>query len=96
MQKLPYVVVTNPRMSLVYELYYAAFERFRKVPEIRTLEDNDKYCEILSRTLREHLVVISNLMMGVIECEDLVNAHEMDQFMNSLLRAVGLCMLFFL
>lgn len=96
MQRLPYVVVTNPHMSLVYELYYAAFERFRKVPEIRTLEDNDKYCEILSRTLREHLVVISNLMMGVIECEDLVDADEMDRFMNSLLRAVSLRMVSFI
>lgn len=34
MQKLPYVVVTNPHLSYVYELYYKAFERFRTVPEM--------------------------------------------------------------
>lgn len=88
MQKLPYVVVTNPHLSLVYELYYKAFEKFRGVPEIRTLEDNDKYCDILRSTLREHLTVIPNLAMGVLECQNLLNPEEMDRFMNTLLRAV--------
>ncbi|EDN02655.1 pyruvate dehydrogenase kinase [Histoplasma capsulatum] len=87
MQKLPYVVVTNPHLSLVYELYYKAFEKFRGVPEIRTLEDNDKYCDILRSTLREHLTVIPNLAMGVLECQNLLNPEEMDRFMNTLLRA---------
>ena len=88
MQKLPYVVVSNPHMSLVYELYYKAFERFRTVPEIRTLEDNDRYCDILRDALKEHLVVIPNLAMGVLECQDLVEPGEMDRFMNTLLGAV--------
>ncbi|KKK11983.1 hypothetical protein P175DRAFT_0479707 [Aspergillus ochraceoroseus IBT 24754] len=86
-QKLPYVVVANPHLSLVYELYYKAFERFRRVPEIRTLEDNDNFCEVLRKTLQEHLVVIPKLAMGVLECRDLVPAEVMDQFMNTLLRA---------
>lgn len=58
------------------------------MPEIRTLEDNDKFCRILQEALKEHLVVIPNLAMGVLECQGLVAADEMDQFMNTLLRAV--------
>lgn len=88
MQKLPYVVVANPHISLVYELYYKAFERFRVVPEIRTLDDNDRYCDILRETLKEHLTVIPNLAMGVLECQGLVEPDEMDRFMNTMLRAV--------
>lgn len=88
MQRLPYVVVTNPHLSYVYELYYKAFERFRTVAEIRTLEDNDRYCDMLRRTLKEHLTVIPNLAMGVIECQDLVKPDHMDYFMNTMLRAV--------
>lgn len=88
MQKLPYVVVTNPHLSYVYELYYKAFERFRTVPEIKTIEDNDKYCDVLRHALKEHLTVIPNLAMGVLECQDLVKPDVMDQFMNTLLRAV--------
>ncbi|WEW56133.1 putative protein kinase YGL059W [Emydomyces testavorans] len=87
MQRLPYVVVMNPHLSHVYELYYKAFERFRNIPEIRTLEDNDRYCEMLRKTLKEHLTVIPNLAMGVIECQELVQPDLMDRFMNTMLRA---------
>ncbi|OOQ85625.1 pyruvate dehydrogenase kinase [Penicillium brasilianum] len=86
-QQLPYVVVANPHLSLVYELYYKAFERFRVIPEICSLEDNDRFCDVLREMLREHLVVIPNLAMGVLECRDLVAPNEMDKFMNTLLRA---------
>ncbi|KAL4964398.1 protein kinase PKP2 [Aspergillus stella-maris] len=86
-QKLPYVVVANPHFSLVYELYYKAFERFRTVPEIRTLDDNDHFCDILRKTLQEHLVVIPRLAMGVLECRGLLPSEAMDHFMNTLLRA---------
>ncbi|KAI9933250.1 hypothetical protein MW887_007723 [Aspergillus wentii] len=86
-QKLPYVVVANPHLSLVYELYYKAFERFRVVPEIRTLDDNDRFCDVLRDTLKDHLVVIPQLAMGVLECRGLVPPDIMDHFMNTLLRA---------
>jgi pyruvate dehydrogenase kinase 2/3/4 len=90
MQTLPYVVVTNPHISHVYELYYKAFETMRRVREIRTVEDNDKYCEVISGTLKEHLTVIPRLAMGVLECQDLMQPEEMDKFMNTLLRSVCL------
>ncbi|KAJ5346012.1 hypothetical protein N7452_004016 [Penicillium brevicompactum] len=86
-QQLPYVVVANPHLTLVYELYYKAFEKARVVPEIRSLEDNDRFCDILKEMLREHLVVIPNLAMGVLECRNLAPADEMDRLMNTLLRA---------
>ncbi|KGO63996.1 Branched-chain alpha-ketoacid dehydrogenase kinase/Pyruvate dehydrogenase kinase, N-terminal [Penicillium italicum] len=86
-QQLPYVVVANPHLTLVYELYYKAFERARVVPEIHTLEDNDRFCDILKEMLREHLIAIPNLAMGVLECRNLAPADEMDRLMNTLLRA---------
>lgn len=88
MQKLPYVVVTNRHLSEVYELYYKAFESFRRIPEIKTLEDNEKFCEIVKTALQEHLTVIPSLAMGVLECNDLVPSHELDRFMNVILRSV--------
>ncbi|MCJ1395350.1 hypothetical protein MMC18_008234 [Xylographa bjoerkii] len=87
MQTLPYVVVTNAHISQVYELYYKAFETLRRVREIRTVEDNEKYCSIISGTLKEHLTVIPNLAMGVLECQDLMPAEQMDKFMNTLLKS---------
>ena len=84
--KLPYVVVANRHLSLVHELYYKAFEKFRSVPKIRTVEDNARYCETLNEMLREHLMVIPNLAMGILECAE--HSDELDRFMDTLLRAV--------
>src|SRR6266516_4611702 len=90
MQTLPYVVVTNPHISYVYELYYKAFENLRRFPEIKTVEDNDKYCKLISKALEEHLTVIPKLTMGVLECRNLMKPDDIDKFMNTLLRSVGL------
>ncbi|TVY45414.1 [Pyruvate dehydrogenase (acetyl-transferring)] kinase 2, mitochondrial [Lachnellula subtilissima] len=87
MQTLPYVVVTNPHISAVYELYYKAFESLRRVREIKTLEDNEKFCNKISETLKEHLTVIPKLAMGVLECRDLMKPEDMDKFMNTILRS---------
>ncbi|KUL92104.1 hypothetical protein ZTR_02231 [Talaromyces verruculosus] len=87
MQTLPYVVVANPHISMVYELYYKAFERFRTIPEIKSLDDNNRYCDVLRETLKEHLTVIPNLAMGVLECQGLVKPDEIDRFLNTMLRA---------
>ncbi|KAF8857500.1 alpha-ketoacid dehydrogenase kinase [Acephala macrosclerotiorum] len=87
MQTLPYVVVTNPHISQVYELYYKAFESLRRVREIKTLEDNEKFCQKISQTLQEHLTVIPKLAMGVLECRDLMKPEDMDKFMNTILRS---------
>lgn len=90
MQTLPFVVVTNPHMSHVYELYYKAFEKLRKIREIKTAEENEQYCKMISETLQEHLTVIPRLAMGVLECQDLMRPEEIDKFMNTLLRSVRL------
>lgn len=87
MQTLPYVVVTNQHISHVYELYYKAFDILRRVPEINTTEDNDRYCKLIQNTLKEHLTVIPRLAMGVLECQGLMKPEETDKFMNTMLRA---------
>jgi pyruvate dehydrogenase kinase 2/3/4 len=87
MQTLPYVVVSNPHVSHVYELYYKAFETFRRVKEIKNVADNDAYCEVIQNMLNEHLTVIPRLSMGILECQGLMEPQEMDKFMNTLLRA---------
>ncbi|KAL8858589.1 MAG: hypothetical protein Q9178_004883 [Gyalolechia marmorata] len=74
-------------MSHVYELYYRAFETLRRVREIKTVEDNDRYCKIITETLQEHLTVIPKLAMAVIECQSLMKPEETDKFMNTLLRS---------
>jgi pyruvate dehydrogenase kinase 2/3/4 len=87
MQTLPYSALTNPHISHVYELYYTAFERLRKVPEITSVDDNDRFCEVVQSTLREHLSVIPRLAMGVLEIQNAISGEECDRFMTTLLRS---------
>lgn len=87
MQTLPYSAVTNSHISHVYEMYYAAFERLRKVTEIRSLEDNDRFCNTIKATLDEHLSVIPRLAMGILEINDSVSSEECDRFITTLLRS---------
>lgn len=87
MQTLPYSALTNQHISHVYELYYTAFEQVRKVSEIRTLDDNDKFCDVLKGCLKDHLSVIPRLAMGILEIQDSVSGDECDRFMNTLLRS---------
>ncbi|KAL7797503.1 branched-chain alpha-ketoacid dehydrogenase [Trichoderma ceciliae] len=87
MQKLPYVVVTNRHVEEVYKLYYNAFDTFRKLKEIKTLEDNEKFCQVISQNLKGHLTVIPKLAMGILECGGLMDPKELDHFMNVILRS---------
>jgi len=89
MQRLPYVVVTNPHVNEVYDLYYNAFDTFRKVKEIKTLEDNDRFCTTIRSMLKAHLTVIPKLAMGILESTGLMDAKELDKFMNTILRSVS-------
>lgn len=86
-QKLPFIVGTNPHIQHVYELYWQAFERLRKVPPITTLEENDAYCRILTESLESHLVVIPRLALGISECGQHVQPERIDRFMNATLRS---------
>ena len=91
MQTLPFVVLTNPHLSYVYELYYKAFETFSKVEQINSVEENDRFCATIQRMLQDHLTIIPRLAMGVIECQSILPAEQMDTFMNTVLRAVSFC-----
>jgi pyruvate dehydrogenase kinase 2/3/4 len=91
MQRLPYVVVQNQHINDVYNLYYNAFDTFRKFKEIKTLEDNDKLCEAIRHNLKGHLTVIPKLAMGMLECGGLMDPAELEQFMNTILKSVSVC-----
>ena len=87
LQSLPYVVVTNRHLSHVYELYYDAFDTFRRVPEVCSLADNARFCDTIRAALRDHLTVIPRLAMGVLECRSLLAADRLDKLMHTLLRS---------
>ncbi|KAJ2157163.1 [Pyruvate dehydrogenase (acetyl-transferring)] kinase 2, mitochondrial [Coemansia sp. RSA 552] len=84
-QFLPYIAGTNPHLKTVYDLYWRAFDEFRRFPAVRTLDDNRRFCDNVKKNLLEHSQVIPQLGMGVSECADLVAQDEIDLFMNQML-----------
>ncbi|KAF7732895.1 hypothetical protein EC973_000171 [Apophysomyces ossiformis] len=86
-QKLPFIVGTNPNIQMVYDLYWQAFERLRKVPPITSMEENEDFCRLLKESLEAHLVVIPRLAQGISECEQHIDPERLDRFMNGTLRS---------
>ncbi|EER33239.1 conserved hypothetical protein [Candida tropicalis MYA-3404] len=67
LQTLPFGVVNNFHLAQIYESYYHSFNAFRKIPKIHTIEDNNKFCEMMSSMLDDHIFNLSHLMMGALE-----------------------------
>ncbi|KAG0293254.1 hypothetical protein BGZ98_002251, partial [Dissophora globulifera] len=86
-QNLPFIVGTNPHIELVYDLYWQAFEKLSKVPEIKTLEENDAFCDLVKGLLNDHLVVIPQLALGIMESSKHIPPQQVDKFMNKMLRS---------
>ncbi|CCF55904.1 hypothetical protein KAFR_0A04690 [Kazachstania africana CBS 2517] len=90
LQCLPFSVVNNFHFVQVYESYYNIFERFRKFPSIRTLDDNLRFVNFTKRLLRRFNTLNSpHLVMGALECTilDLYPTDKMDNLLSELLRA---------
>ncbi|CUM65033.1 uncharacterized protein PRCAT00002652001 [Priceomyces carsonii] len=89
LQTLPFGVVNNVHFAKIYESYYHLFNAFRKIPTIKTLDDNQKFCRTLSQMLDDHVFNLSNLMMGALEISIVsdLSQEELDQFMSSILRS---------
>lgn len=85
LQALPYVIVTQPEIAKVYELYWSAFDKFRRFPEINNLSDNRKFCDLLETLLDEHAPVIPNLSLGLSLCSPHVPPDSLDSFMRRML-----------
>ncbi|CAG8508058.1 9686_t:CDS:2 [Funneliformis mosseae] len=86
-QNLPFIVGTNPHIEMVYDLYWSAFEKLRKFPTITNLDENDEYCDTVKGLLKEHLVVIPQLALGISECSQHLHPDQLDRFMNTMLRS---------
>lgn len=90
LQQLPYNVINNFHFVQVYESYYNIFERFRKFPTIRTIEDNNRFAKFLESILQDfNSLNLPHLVMGALECTllDLYPQEKMDELLSGLLRA---------
>ncbi|KAF8845800.1 alpha-ketoacid dehydrogenase kinase [Paxillus ammoniavirescens] len=85
LQALPYVVVTQEGVARVYELYWSAFEKFRRFPQVTNLSENETFCEFLQKILDEHAPVIPSLSLGLSLASPHLPPDSLDSFMRRML-----------
>ncbi|OBZ70446.1 [3-methyl-2-oxobutanoate dehydrogenase [lipoamide]] kinase, mitochondrial [Grifola frondosa] len=85
LQALPYVVVTQEGVAKVYELYWSAFDKFRRYPQIKNLAENEAFCTFLRGLLDEHKTVIPNLSLGLSLSSPYLAPDRLDSFMRRML-----------
>ncbi|KAH7343820.1 alpha-ketoacid dehydrogenase kinase N-terminal domain-containing protein [Rhizoctonia solani] len=85
LQGLPYVVVKQEWVAKVYELYWSAFEKLRKYPEIHTQKDNREFCKFLRGILDDHAPVIPWISLGLSLSSHHLVPEQLDAFMRRML-----------
>ena len=85
LQALPYVVVKQEWVAKVYELYWSAFEKLRKYPEVHSQEDNREFCKFLRGILDEHAPVIPWISLGLSLSSRHLVPEQLDAFMKRML-----------
>ncbi|TKY87106.1 hypothetical protein EX895_003783 [Sporisorium graminicola] len=87
LQALPFVVMTNQHLEDVYQKYWSAFETFRRFPHIKSMDDNEKFCNLLRGLLDDHLTIIPSLTIGIVESSHHLQPQQLDKFMERMLRS---------
>ena len=87
LQALPFVVMTNQHLEDVYQKYWSAFETFRRFPHIKTMDDNERFCNLLRKLLDDHLTIIPSLTIGIVESSHHLQPQQLDKFMERMLRS---------
>jgi len=83
---LPFIVGCNPTILAVHEMYIRAFHVLNDFPEIKSLEDVEKYDQLLRELLDEHSEVVSSLAQGFKESKKHIKDESMvSSFLNQML-----------
>ncbi|GAA6014653.1 hypothetical protein JCM10207_006891 [Rhodosporidiobolus poonsookiae] len=83
---LPFLPATNPSLSKVHNLYSSAFSNLTTVPEIKTLEDNDKLCKVMAQMVEEHRDNIPLLAKGFKESRKYLPDAAITDFLDRAIR----------
>lgn len=89
MRNLPYIVVSNPNISRIYNNYQHSLSTLLPWKErvIETLEDEIKFTEVLAELVQTHTDTIPTLARGFLECRKYISPAEVTRFLDSHLRA---------
>ncbi|KAM0755679.1 alpha-ketoacid dehydrogenase kinase [Meredithblackwellia eburnea MCA 4105] len=83
---LPFLPATNPSLASIHQLYLSAFTSLASVPEIKSLEDNDKLCDAVAHMVEEHRDNIPILAKGFQETRRYLPDSVVTSFLDRAIR----------
>lgn len=89
LRNLPFIVVSNPNISKIYNYYLHSFSTLLPFREkkIASLEDEIRFTEVLADLVQTHSNTIPILARGFAECRKYINPTEITYFLDEHLRA---------
>ncbi|CAG8809780.1 38659_t:CDS:2, partial [Gigaspora margarita] len=87
LQKLPFIVGTNPYIKKVYQLYFDSFELICNFPEITEEKTDEKFADMLAQIVANHSENIPTLAKGFQECKKYMPAQDITNFLDDMINA---------
>ncbi|KAK4158100.1 branched-chain alpha-ketoacid dehydrogenase [Chaetomidium leptoderma] len=89
LRNLPYIVVSNPNISKIYNNYQASLSTLLpwQGRTISNLEDEIRFTEVLAELVQTHTDTIPILARGFLECRKYISPAEVTRFLDEHLRA---------
>ena len=89
LRNLPFIVVTNPHISKIHNNYVHSLSTLLPwaEKEIRTLEDEIKFTEVMADLVQTHNNTISILAQGFLEARRYISPPDVTRFLDEHLRA---------
>ncbi|KZF23166.1 alpha-ketoacid dehydrogenase kinase [Xylona heveae TC161] len=89
LRNLPFIVVSNPHISRIYNNYLHSLSTLLPYAErpIKTLEEEIRFTEIMADLVGTHSNTIPILARGFLECRKYISPSEVKRFLDEHLRA---------
>ncbi|KAK4055358.1 hypothetical protein OIO90_003196 [Microbotryomycetes sp. JL221] len=79
---LPFLPATNPSLQTIHNLYSTAFVNLVNLKPIKTLQDNDRLCDVVTRMVEAHRDNIPILAKGFQETKKYLPEDTITQFLD--------------
>ncbi|KAJ9148887.1 Alpha-ketoacid dehydrogenase kinase [Pleurostoma richardsiae] len=91
LRNLPYIVVSNPNISKIYNNYQRSLSTLlpylRDQHSLSSLDDEIRFTEVLAELVHTHTDTIPILARGFLECRRYIGRDEVTRFLDEHLRA---------
>ncbi|KAL9077187.1 MAG: hypothetical protein Q9161_000453 [Pseudevernia consocians] len=89
LRNLPFIVVSNPHISRIYNNYIHSLSTLLPYQErqITTLEDEIQFTEVMADLVQTHADTIPILARGFLECRKYISPGDVTRFLDEHLRA---------